>query len=176
MTPQERKVMELALKALKVAEHFVEEYAASKYYYAHVVAIAAAEEALSSPNGEAQPEQEPCPDKERDEYTCKNRHQCWEPCGELGKSEEHTQPKEPEQEPVAITTGAYGGRFTYVTNKPHVILPDGMGLYASPQRTWVGLDPEEIRKTNHHMVDGAYHYSFKQGAEWAEAKLKERNT
>ena len=45
-----------------------------------------------------------------------------------------------------------------------------------PQRTWVGLDPEEIRKTNHHMVDGAYHYSFKQGAEWAEAKLKEKNT
>jgi hypothetical protein len=46
----------------------------------------------------------------------------------------------------------------------------------SQQRTWVGLDPEEIRKTNHHMVDGAYHYSFKQGAEWAEAKLKEKNT
>jgi hypothetical protein len=42
--------------------------------------------------GKAQPvQQEPCPDKERDEYTCKNRHQCWEPCGELGKSEEHTQ-------------------------------------------------------------------------------------
>jgi hypothetical protein len=50
-------------------------------------------------------------------------------------------------------------------------------LYTTPQqRTWVGLDPEEIRKTNHHMVDGAYHYSFKQGAEWAEAKLKEINT
>jgi len=49
-------------------------------------------------------------------------------------------------------------------------------LYTTPQqRTWVGLDPEEIRKTNHHMVDGAYHYSFKQGAEWAEAKLKEKN-
>ena len=48
--------------------------------------------------------------------------------------------------------------------------------YQSQQRTWVGLDPEEIRKTNHHMVDGAYHYSFKQGAEWAEAKLKEKNT
>jgi hypothetical protein len=44
------------------------------------------------------------------------------------------------------------------------------------QRTWVGLDPEEIRKTKHHMVDGAYHYSFKQGAEWAEAKLKEKNS
>ena len=45
-----------------------------------------------------------------------------------------------------------------------------------PQRQWVGLDPEEIRKAKHHMVDGAYDYSFKQGAEWAEAKLKEKNT
>ena len=44
------------------------------------------------------------------------------------------------------------------------------------QRTWVGLDSEEIRKAKHHMVEGAYQYSFKQGAEWAEAKLKERNT
>ena len=49
-------------------------------------------------------------------------------------------------------------------------------LYTTPpQRTWVGLDEEEIRKADHHMVDGAYHYSFKQGAEWAEAKLKEKN-
>jgi hypothetical protein len=53
---------------------------------------------------------------------------------------------------------------------------NGLLLEATPQqRTWVGLDPEEIRKTNHHMVDGAYHYSFKQGAEWAEAQLKEKN-
>ena len=43
------------------------------------------------------------------------------------------------------------------------------------QRTWVGLESEEIRKAKHHIVDGAYHYSFKQGAEWAEAKLKEKN-
>lgn len=42
-------------------------------------------------------EPEPCPDKERDEYACKNRHQCWEPCGELGKSEEHAQVAQPEQ-------------------------------------------------------------------------------
>lgn len=44
------------------------------------------------------------------------------------------------------------------------------------KREWVGLDSEEIRTTKHHMVEGAYHYSFKQGAEWAEAKLKEMNT
>ena len=45
-----------------------------------------------------------------------------------------------------------------------------------PQRTWVGLNSEEIRKAKHHMVEGAYQYSFKQGAEWAEAQLKEKNT
>jgi len=44
------------------------------------------------------------------------------------------------------------------------------------QKPWVGLTDEDIRKTDHHMVEGAYHYSFKQGAEWAEAKLKEKNT
>ena len=43
------------------------------------------------------------------------------------------------------------------------------------QRNWIGLDAEEIRKTDHHMVCGAYHYSFKQGARWAEEKLKEKN-
>jgi hypothetical protein len=45
-----------------------------------------------------------------------------------------------------------------------------------PQRTWVGLTDDEMTHTNHHMVEGAYQYSFKQGAKWAEAKLKEKNT
>jgi hypothetical protein len=52
-------------------------------------------------------------------------------------------------------------------------------LYTTPQpaqKPWVGLTDEDIRKADHHMVEGAYHYSFKQGAEWAEAKLKEKNT
>ena len=46
----------------------------------------------------------------------------------------------------------------------------------APAREWVGLTDEEIRRTDHHKVDGAYDYSFKQGARWAEAKLKEKNT
>ena len=37
-----------------------------------------------------------------------------------------------------------------------------------PQRK--PLTDEEIRKANHHMVDGAYDYSFKQGVKWAEYK------
>lgn len=32
---------------------------------------------------------EPCPDSRSNDYACKNRHQCWEPCGELGNSEAH---------------------------------------------------------------------------------------
>jgi len=53
----------------------------------------------------------------------------------------------------------------------------GTPLYfAPPQREWVGIEDEEIRRTDHHRVDGAYDYSFKQGARWAEAKLKEKNT
>jgi hypothetical protein len=33
---------------------------------------------------------EPCPcGADKPEPTCTNRHQCWEPCGELGKSAEH---------------------------------------------------------------------------------------
>ena len=43
------------------------------------------------------------------------------------------QPKEPEQEPVAVVTGVYGGRFTYAPIKASVILPVGMALYTRPQ-------------------------------------------
>ena len=49
------------------------------------------------------------------------------------------------------------------------------GMALDKQRPWVGLDEEEIKSAPHHMVDGAYHYSFKQGAKWAETKLKEKN-
>lgn len=50
------------------------------------------------------------------------------------------------------------------------------GAQAFPHRTFVGLTDEEMTHANHHMVEGAYQYSFKQGALWAEAKLKEKNT
>ena len=49
-------------------------------------------------------------------------------------------------------------------------------LSMQPQRTWVGLTDDEMTHAKHHMVEGAYQYSFKQGALWAEAKLKELNT
>jgi len=39
-------------------------------------------------------------------------------------------------------------------------------LSTSPQRT--PITDEDIRQANHHMVCGAYDYSFKQGVRWAE--------
>lgn len=49
-------------------------------------------------------------------------------------------------------------------------------VYTKPQnKEWQSITDEEIRQTDHHMVDGAYHYSFKQGAKWADSVLKERN-
>jgi hypothetical protein len=42
-----KETLKLALEALNVAEHFVEEYAASKYYFAHIAAKTALKEALA---------------------------------------------------------------------------------------------------------------------------------
>jgi len=42
-----KEAMKLALEALNVAEHFIEEYAASKYYFAHIAAKTSLEEALT---------------------------------------------------------------------------------------------------------------------------------
>lgn len=47
MTTQ-TEALKLALDALEVAEHFLEEYAASKYYFAHIAAITAIKEALDN--------------------------------------------------------------------------------------------------------------------------------
>lgn len=79
---------------------------------------------------------------------------------------------QPEQEPVANVV-LRDGLPTLLANGQ--IKPTDERLYTNPpQRTWVGLTDEEIRKAKHHMVEGAYDYSFKQGAEWAETKLKEK--
>ena len=55
------------------------------------------------------------------------------------------QPKQEEQEPVALVTGVYGGRFTYAPIKASVILPVGTALYTHPQpREWKDLTDEEL--------------------------------
>ena len=43
------------------------------------------------------------------------------------------QPKEPEQEPVAVVTGVYGGRFIVEPANSAMVLPVNMALYAHPQ-------------------------------------------
>ena len=74
-----------------------------------------------------------------------------------------------QDEPVAVVNGVYGGRFTYAPIKASVILPVGMALYTRPQpRTWVELTNDDWNST-------PYDTEFRAGAEWAEAKLKERN-
>ena len=86
---------------------------------------------------------------------------------------------QPEQEPVAwlYRTNNTWEHVSFV-EPPDDAYDEGSlrPVYtAPPQRGWQGLTDEEIRQTDHHMVEGAYHYSFKQGAQWAEAKLKEKN-
>ena len=82
-------------------QRWVEEQARSRNLFSESssdprinVAAFAWQEALSEPTGPAsRPAAEPCPrGADKPEPTCTNRHQCWEPCGELGKSEEHVRP------------------------------------------------------------------------------------
>jgi len=55
--------------------------------------------------------------------------------------ENEPQPKQEQDEPVAVVTGVYGGRFTYAPIKESVVLPVGMALYTRPQhREWVDLN------------------------------------
>jgi hypothetical protein len=51
-------------------------------------------------------------------------------------------------------------------NKPEL---DVLPLYTHPQPKQEPLPDEQIRKAKHHMVDGAYQYSFMQGVRYAEA-------
>jgi len=76
---------------------------------------------------------EPCPDKDHTEYACKNRHQCFEPCGELGHSEEFVQVYQQEQdEPVAVVTPM--SKYADASNCLDVSLPVGTKLYTTPQQ------------------------------------------
>ena len=87
--------------------------------------------------------------------------------GWVGLSDERLM-EMPKQEPVAVVTGVYGGRFTCEPLKASVILPAGMALYSSPQqRTWVGLADEEIAD--------CMTWSIKETCKAIEAKLKEKN-
>lgn len=49
---------------------------------------------------DAAPVVEPCQNPNMPPYECKNRHQCWEPCGELGHSAEHARVARVQPTPV----------------------------------------------------------------------------
>lgn len=58
--------------------------------HANPSSTTATREAQPMPDGGQASAPEPCPrGADRPEPSCTNRHQCWEPCGELGHSAEH---------------------------------------------------------------------------------------
>jgi hypothetical protein len=68
-----------------------------------------------------------------------------ERCGKRLFDGIHTCTPPAKQEPVAVVTGVYGGRFTYQPLQASVILPVGMALYSSPQQR-KPLTDEQIEK------------------------------
>ena len=81
--------------------------------------------------------------------------------------------EQPEQEPVAWTTGWNGGHCVIRSANPSAILPIGIALYTTPpRREWVGLTEDEI--------DECYYWKDRQWTtdelvRHVEAKLREKN-
>ena len=120
MTIQERKVMKLALEALEdIANEIYGSWTnGEKAQRIAQNLIPTIKEAL------AQPEQEPNVD-------C-NAHQEFLRGYAAAAEYFPPQPKEPEQEPVALVTGVYGGRFIVEPTNSAMVLPVNMALYAHP--------------------------------------------
>lgn len=148
MTTQERKALEVALAEFENQKAGLEEVGVTDHSLDEL--ITTIKEALMSFQDGAQqsPQRsedhkersdwneqvEPCPDKERNEYVCKNRNQCWEPCGELGKSEEHVKVYE-QVEPIPMI------------------------VKTAPERIWldIGFDPsDEDEISFNELVDATW--------------------
>ena len=85
---------------------------------------------------------------------------------------------QPEQEPVAYLSNTRQRLNIELKPQTFVEIPTvtdwEMPLYMKPpQRTWVGLTDGEIKEEE---SKGELGYGFIQGALWAEATLKEKNT
>jgi hypothetical protein len=80
------------------------------------------------------------------------------------------------QEPVAVVTGTYAGRFIVEPLNRAMVLPTNMALYTTPQpqREWVGLTEEEIQA----ILDNPepFYDTMFWFARTIERKLKEKNT
>ena len=86
------------------------------------------------------------------------------------------QPKPEQDEPVAVVTGVYGGRFIVEPTNSAMVLPVNMALYTSPQPR-KPLTDDEIDKYFNEEWSGysSYHDCFKEVMRWQETKLKEKN-
>ena len=152
------EVMKQALEALEGYESCIDAYYAGAVCPQIDKAITAIKEVL------AQPEQEPNVD-------C-NAHPEFLRGYAAAAEYFPPQPKEPEQEPVAVVTGVYGGRFIVEPTNSAMLLPVNMALYTTPpQRTWVELTDEEIQE----CLKGLPTQTIDVYARRIEAKLKEKN-
>jgi hypothetical protein len=83
---------------------------------------------------------------------------------------------QPEQEPVAEKVYDQEDDTAYIQYFiPHDLIPIGTKFYTTPtQRTWVGLEEDEVEACFHHVDEaGIGLFDF---AEAIETKLKEKNT
>ena len=78
------------------------------------------------------------------------------------------------QEPAAWMVYTQDGQSVYVTDNPTDIQENqrALPLYATPQRTWVGLTEDEVYRIAV-TLEGEH---WKKIADAIEAKLKEKNT
>ena len=114
---------------------------------------------------------------------CHSKKGCWAwqcySCGEIDDVQKPAPPAaQPEQESVAwVCYGALGKRDIDFEEAEINKLPIGSLLYAAPlaaQRQWQGLTDEDwawVADKKGTSLD-----TFDQGAAWAQARLKERNT
>ena len=81
------------------------------------------------------------------------------------------QPKQEEQEPVALVTGVYGGRFVVEPTNSAMVLPVNVALYTHPKHR-KPLTDEQIDAYFESEWTGydSYHDCFKEIVRWAEAK------
>ena len=138
------EALRLALEALKDNQHLVADNERHAYVMEYNSIIEKCEEALAKP--EQEPKCNPHPkaphgfnrnaSHANDRYTCEcegwDAYDAGYQAGVLAGIEASTG-QEPEQEPVAVVTGVYGGRFIVEPTNSAMVLPVNMALYTHPQ-------------------------------------------
>ena len=155
------EAMKQWLEALENATHFVEEYAAGKYIYAHDAAITSLRQAIADAEKErSSVKQEPVAFElyhhivlKLAEAGCKlSEQQKMVLCNLKAVTSPPQLQQEPDDLTIAYMSGVYDGK---------------------KQRQWVGLTGDEVNE----FAEGCHLGNSVQGAiRKAEAKLKEKNT